>query len=34
MKDTTKRSILGWIHIIFALPPLGDTHGPPSETLP
>lgn len=33
MKDTTKHSILRWIHIFFALPLLGYIYGPPSETL-
>lgn len=33
MKDTTKRSILRWIHILFALPLAGYIYGPPSETL-
>lgn len=33
MKDTTKRSILRWIHIVFALPLLGYIYGPPSETV-
>ena len=33
MKDTTKRSILRWSHIIFALPLLGYIYGPPSETV-
>ncbi len=32
MKDTTKRSILRSIHIVFALPLLGYIYGPPSET--
>ena len=33
MKDTTKRSILRTIHIIFALPIAGYIYGPPSETV-
>ena len=33
MKDTTKRSILRWIHILFGLPLAGYIYGPPSETL-
>jgi hypothetical protein len=33
MKDTTKRSILRWIHIIFVLPIAGYIYGPPSETV-
>ena len=33
MTDVTKRSILRWIHIIFALPIFGYIYGPPSETL-
>lgn len=33
MNQGTKRSILRWIHIIFALPMLGYIYGPPSETL-
>ena len=33
MKDTTKRSILRSIHILFALPLLGYIYGPPAETL-
>ena len=33
MKDTTKRSILRSIHIVFALPIFGYIYGPPSETL-
>ena len=33
MKDTTKRSILRSIHIIFGLTLLGYIYGPPSETL-
>jgi hypothetical protein len=33
MKDTTKRSILRSIHILFALPILGYIYGPPAETL-
>ena len=33
MNEGTKRSILRWIHIIFALPIFGYIYGPPSETL-
>ena len=33
MKDTTKRSILRSIHLIFALPIVGYIYGPPSETV-
>jgi hypothetical protein len=33
MKDTNKRSIPRWIHLIFALPLIGYIYGPPSETL-
>jgi hypothetical protein len=33
MKDTTKRSILRWTHIFFALPILGYIYGPPAETV-
>ncbi|MEY3479612.1 MAG: hypothetical protein RIQ71_387 [Verrucomicrobiota bacterium] len=33
MKDSAKRSILRWIHIIFALPIFGYIYGPPSETV-
>lgn len=33
MKDTTKRSILRSIHIVFALPIVGYIYGPPSETV-
>lgn len=33
MTAATKRSILRWIHIIFALPLLGYIYGPPAETL-
>jgi len=33
MKETTKRSILRWIHLVFALPLLGYIYGPPSETV-
>lgn len=34
MKDTTKRSIVRAIHLLFALPLLGYIYGPPSETVP
>ncbi len=33
MKDTTKRSVLRSIHIVFALPIVGYIYGPPSETV-
>ena len=33
MNAVTKRSILRWIHIIFALPLLGYIYGPPAETV-
>jgi hypothetical protein len=33
MKETTKRSILRAIHILFALPLFGYIYGPPSETV-
>lgn len=33
MKGTTKRSILRFVHILFALPLLGYIYGPPGETL-
>ena len=33
MKDTTKRSIVRAIHLLFALPLLGYIYGPPSETV-
>jgi thiosulfate reductase cytochrome b subunit len=33
MNQGTKRSILRWIHLLFALPLLGYIYGPPSETL-
>jgi hypothetical protein len=32
MKDTTKRSILRWVHIVFGLTLLGYIYGPPEET--
>ena len=31
MKQSTKRSILRWIHILFAMPILGYIYGPPEE---
>ena len=34
MSQVTKRKILRWIHLLFALPLLGYIYGPPSETLP
>lgn len=33
MKESTKRSILRWIHLIFALPILGYIYGPPHEVV-
>ena len=33
MKDSFKRSILRWVHIVFALPIVGYIYGPPSETV-
>ena len=33
MKDTTKRSILRTIHLVFALPLVGYIYGPPAETV-
>jgi hypothetical protein len=33
MNAATKRSILRWIHIIFALPILAYIYGPPAETV-
>jgi len=33
MNQSTKRSILRWIHILFALPLLGYVYGPPEEVL-
>ena len=32
MKDTTKRSILRWIHLVFGLTLFGYIYGPPEET--
>lgn len=34
MKATTKRTVLRWIHILFALPLIGFIYGPPAETEP
>lgn len=34
MKDTTKRSIFRWIHIVFALPLIGFIYGPTAEVDP
>ncbi|QNN20915.1 hypothetical protein HED60_01065 [Planctomycetales bacterium ZRK34] len=31
MKEATKRSIVRWIHLVFALPILGYIYGPPEE---
>ncbi len=31
MKNSTKRSILRWVHIIFTIPVLGYVYGPPEE---
>jgi hypothetical protein len=33
MKDATKRSIVRWFHLIFALPIFGYIYGPPAETV-
>jgi thiosulfate reductase cytochrome b subunit len=33
MKETTKRSIIRWIHVIFALPLVAYIYGPPAETV-
>jgi hypothetical protein len=33
MKQSTKRSILRWIHIIFGLTIIGYIYGPPEEVL-
>jgi len=33
MNASTKRSLLRWTHIIFALPLLGYIYGPPAETV-
>lgn len=33
MKDSTKRAILRWTHIVFALPLVGYIYGPPTETV-
>ena len=33
MKDATKRALLRWIHVYFALPILGYIYGPPAETV-
>lgn len=33
MKDTTKRAIFRWIHIIFGLSLVAYIYGPPSETV-
>lgn len=33
MKETTKRSILRWIHVIFALPIVAYIYSPPEETV-
>ncbi len=33
MKDTTKRTILRSIHIVFGLPLIGLVYGPPEETV-
>jgi len=34
MKDTTKRSILRWIHIIFGVTLIGYIYGPPEQVRP
>ena len=33
MQASTKRSIVRWIHILFALPLLAYIYGPPAETV-
>lgn len=33
MKDTTKRSILRWMHVVFGLTLVGYIYGPPAETV-
>jgi hypothetical protein len=33
MNQATKRSILRWVHILFALPILGYVYGPPEEVV-
>lgn len=33
MKDTTKRSLVRWMHIIFGLTLAGYIYGPPAETV-
>ena len=33
MKDSTKRSVVRWIHLIFALPIFGYIYGPAAETV-
>lgn len=32
MKAPSKRTLLRWIHILFALPLIGFIYGPPTET--
>ena len=34
MKDTTKRSILRWIHIVFGTTLVGYIYGPPEQVIP
>ncbi len=34
MKDTTKRSILRWIHIVFGITLIGYIYGPPELVRP
>ncbi len=34
MSPSTKRSIVRWIHLLFALPLIGFIYGPPAETEP
>jgi hypothetical protein len=34
MKQSTKRSILRWIHIVFGLTIVGFVYGPPEEVAP
>jgi thiosulfate reductase cytochrome b subunit len=34
MNNTTQRTVLRWIHIVFGLPILGYIYGPPEEVAP
>lgn len=34
MNNSTQRTILRWIHIVFGLPILGYIYGPPEEVAP